>query len=52
MLPLNQKRLRLHSGLGVRIIKDPKGRTGSEQAQAQAQKIKVMEMWPSSEEEP
>lgn len=50
--PLNQKKLFLHSDLIVRIIKDPKGRAGSVQTQAQAWKIKVMEMWPCSEEEP
>ena len=49
--PLNQKELLLHSGLSVRIIKDPNGRAGSVQTQAQAGKIKVMEMWPSSEED-
>lgn len=49
---LNQKKQFLHSGLSVRIIKDPKGCAGSVQTQAQAWKIKVMEMWPSSEEEP
>lgn len=49
---LNQKKLFLHSGLSLRIIKDPKGHAGSVQTQAQAWKIKVMEMWPSSEEEP
>lgn len=47
--PLNQKKLFLHSGLSVRIIKDPKGRVGSVRTQAQAWKIKVMEMYPSSE---
>lgn len=52
MQPLNQKKLFLHSGLSVRIIKDPKGHMGSEQTQAQVQKIKVMEMWPTSEQQP
>lgn len=50
--PLNQKVLVLHSGLSVRIIKDPKGHAGSVQTQAQAWKIKVMEMGPGSEEQP
>lgn len=52
MQPLNQKKLFLHSGLSVRIIKDPKGHMGSEQTQAQVQKIKVMEMWQTSEQQP